>query len=95
MNTILKSLKLIKKITKITKNSWWSFHLEKEMFLESEIDLEKSYKAKDFFNLLRARTFTGKPSCWFSSKKNKYEVRIKIDKVKNWYKAIFFVLFVQ
>ena len=39
------------------------------MFLESEIDLKKSYKAKDLFNLLRARTFTGKPSCWFSFKK--------------------------
>ncbi len=52
------------------------------MFLESEIDLEKTYKAKDLLNLLRARTFVGKPSCWFYFKKNKYEVRIKIDKVK-------------
>ena len=74
---------LVNKITKTIKNSGGSFHLEKEMFLESEIDLEKSYKAKDLFNLLRARTFTGKPSCWFSFKKNKYEVRIKVDKVKN------------
>ena len=52
------------------------------MFLESEIDLEKSYKAKDLFNLLRARTFMGKPSCWFFFKKSKYEIRIKIDKVR-------------
>ena len=52
------------------------------MFLEIEIDLEKSYKAKDLFNLLRARTFTSKPSWWFFLKKDKNEVRIKIDKVK-------------
>ena len=74
---------LYKKITKIIKNSGGSFHLGKEMFLESEIDLKIYYKAKDLFNLLRARTFTAKPSCWFSFKKNKYEVRIKVDKVKN------------
>ena len=52
------------------------------MFLESEIDLDKSYKAKDLFNLLRARTFIGKPGCWFFFKKSKYEIRIKIDKVR-------------
>ena len=73
---------LNKKIIKTIQNSGGSFHLGKEMFLESEIDLEKSYKAKDLFNLLRARTFTGKPSCWFLSKKSKYEIRIKIDKVR-------------
>ena len=53
------------------------------MFLESEIDLEKSYKAKDLFNLLRARTFTGKTKLLVFLKKDKYEIRIKIDKVKN------------
>ena len=73
---------LYKKITKIIKNSGGSFHLGKEMFLESEIDLAKSYIAKDLFNLLRARTFKGKPSCWFFFKKSKYEIRIKIDKVR-------------
>ena len=51
------------------------------MFLESEINLKKSYKAKDLFNLLRARTFIGKPSCWFLFKKSKYEIRIKINKI--------------
>ena len=63
------SQKGIDRITKTSKNSGGSFHLEKEMFLESEIDLEKSYKAKDLFNLLRAHTFTGKPSCRFFLKK--------------------------
>ena len=33
-------------ITKTIKKSGGSFHLGKEMFLESEIDLKKSYKAK-------------------------------------------------
>ena len=51
------------------------------MFLESEIDLGKKYKAKDLLNLLRARTFSGKPSCWFRDEDNKYEVRIKIKKI--------------
>ena len=73
---------LSKRIINTINNSGGSFHLGKEMFLESEIDLEKTYKAKDLLNLLRARTFVGKPSCWFYFKKNKYEVRIKIDKVK-------------
>ena len=59
----------IKKITKTIKNSGGSFHLEKEMFLESEIDLEKSYKAKDLFNLLRARTFKGNLAVGFFLKK--------------------------
>ena len=72
---------LNEKIIKTIKNSGGSFHLGKEMFLESEINLEKSYKAKDLFNLLRARTFIGKPSCWFLFKKSKYEIRIKINKI--------------
>ena len=64
------------------KNSGGSFNFGKDMFLESEIDLEQSYKAKDLFNLIRARTFEGKPSCWFKYKKNKYEIRIKINKLR-------------
>ena len=35
------------------------------MFLESEIDLAKSYIAKDLFNLLRARTFKGNQAVGF------------------------------
>ena len=60
---------LYNKITKTIKNSGGSFHLGKEMFLESEIDLEKSYKAKDLFNLLRARTFKGNQAVGFFLKK--------------------------
>ncbi len=73
---------LDKKIKKSIKNSGGSFHFEKDMFLESKISLEKSYKAKDLLNLLRARTFIGKPSCWFSYRNNKYGIRIKINKLK-------------
>jgi len=35
-------------MTKTIKNSGGSFHLEKEMFLESEIDLENLIKQKIF-----------------------------------------------
>ena len=52
------------------------------MFLESEIDLKKSYKAKDLFNLLRARTFAGKPSCWFSNKKTNMKSELRLIKLK-------------
>ena len=38
------------------------------MFLESAFDTEKSYKTKDHFNLIRARTFKGKTS--FLKKEN-------------------------
>ena len=72
---------LEKKVNQPLENSGGSLNYGKDMFLESEIDLEKSYKAKDLFNLIRARTFEGKPSCWFKYKKNKYEIRIKIEKV--------------
>ena len=79
-STFLKNFpKILIKKNKTIKKSGWSFHLEKEMFLESEYYTEKSYKTKDLFNLLRVRTFTGKTSFF---KKRKYEIRMKIYKVK-------------
>jgi methionyl-tRNA formyltransferase len=58
-----------------------SFHYAKEMEIKSEILLENTYKAKDLINLLRARTFSGKPSCWFRAEDGEiYEVRVKIKK---------------
>ena len=61
-----------------------SFHYAKELDNVSELELDKDYKAKDLLNLLRARTFTGKPSCFFIDNGVKYDVRISITKQNNY-----------
>lgn len=60
-----------------------SFHFGKEMEAKSEISLNESYKARELINLLRARTFTGRPACWFAAEDGEvYEIRVKINKVQ-------------
>ena len=59
-----------------------SFHRSGELEPGSRIELDKSYKARDLLNVLRARTFPPYPAAWFLDKDEKYEVRIKINKVK-------------
>lgn len=58
-----------------------SFRLAREMNEKSEIDLEKYYLAEDLLNLLRARTFTSKPGCYFYDGKQKFEISLKIKKI--------------
>ena len=58
-----------------------SFHFARELDPASRIYLDKTYKARDILNLIRARTFPGYPACYFFDKKKKYEVRIEIIKV--------------
>ncbi|MGD8619348.1 MAG: formyltransferase family protein [Gammaproteobacteria bacterium] len=53
-------------------------HYFRELDPASRIHLDKTYNAADLLNLLRARTFTGKPSCYFYDNGRKYEVRISI-----------------
>lgn len=53
-------------------------HRAKELDPFCRIDLNKSYKARDLINLLRARTFSGHPSCWFESNRDRYSIRIDI-----------------
>ena len=55
-----------------------SFHMTKELETASRIDLDKSYRARDLLNLLRARTFPGYPACTFMDDDVEYEVRIEI-----------------
>ncbi len=55
-----------------------SLHLSHEIDQASQIDLERQYLARDFLNLLRARTFPGYPACWFRDGDEEYEVRIEI-----------------
>jgi methionyl-tRNA formyltransferase len=58
-----------------------TFHMASEIELASEIKLDRQYWAKDLLNLLRARSFAGKPACWFADGESKYEVTIKIIKI--------------
>ena len=55
-----------------------SFHYAKELEAACRIDLDKPYRARDFLNLLRARTFPGHPACSFCDDEVEYEVRVEI-----------------
>jgi len=57
-----------------------SFHHGYEMETKSLLNLSNDYNLKNLLNLLRARTFSGKPACHFKDKlTNKmYEVRVEI-----------------
>ena len=55
-----------------------SFHLASELTPKSQIDLDKSYLARDLINLLRARTFKGHPACCFTDEGDEYEIRVEI-----------------
>lgn len=57
-----------------------SFHKAVELETASRIDLEGVYRGRDFLNLLRARTFSGHPACWFEDDGERFEVRININR---------------
>lgn len=59
-----------------------SFHKASELDTASHIDLEKSYRARDLINLLRARTFPPHPAAWFEDRGEIFEVRVNIEKKK-------------
>ena len=59
-----------------------TFHLGKEIYQNSFIDLEKQYRARDLLNIIRARTFAPFPAAYFTEAGDKYEVRIEIKKVE-------------
>lgn len=66
-------------ISKTQDLSKGSFRLSSEIDKASEIKIDAIYTARELFNLIRARTFTGHPSCWFEENNGeKYEVRIQI-----------------
>lgn len=58
-----------------------SIHFAKELDPASQIFLEKTYTAKELLNLLRARTFFGKPGCFFYDQNEKFEISINIKKI--------------
>ena len=58
-----------------------SFHKNCELEEASRIELDRSYKARELLNLIRARTFRPHPGAWFLDDGEKYEVRVDIRKV--------------
>ncbi len=60
-----------------------SFHKARELTDASMIDLEKTYRARDLLNILRARTFRPYPGAWFIENGVRYEIRIEITRVRD------------
>jgi methionyl-tRNA formyltransferase len=58
-----------------------TFHNSSEIEMASEIKLEKTYKAENLLNLLRAKTFNGYAGCWFTDGGDKYEISVKITRI--------------
>ena len=74
----------LENIKRRTQNlSKGSFHLAKELDEKSKIKLDSNYKARELLNLLRARTFTGQPACYFTDNGKTYEVTINIKRKSN------------
>jgi methionyl-tRNA formyltransferase len=59
-----------------------SFHFANEINKVSQINLDDTCKVRDLLNLLRARTFSGHPACWFKDGIDEYEVTVKIERKK-------------
>lgn len=59
-----------------SKNS--TFHWAKEIETHSCIELQKTYKAIDLINIIRARSFQGNPSSYFNLNGKKYYINIEI-----------------
>lgn len=58
-------------------------HYSRELDEASRLDLDRKYSCRELLNLLRARTFEGKPSCYFYADEKRHEVRISIREVND------------
>lgn len=58
-----------------------SLHYSSELENASQINLEDRFSARELLNLLRARTFPGRPACRFIEHGDVYEVTINIKKI--------------
>jgi methionyl-tRNA formyltransferase len=72
---LLRSGNLLPKPQDLAKGS---VHYASELDAASKIDLDGTLSARALLNRLRARTFEGKPACWFEDEGVEYEVRIDI-----------------
>jgi len=59
-------------------NSLATYHTKKETNELDEIILEKVYKAKDLFNLIKAKTFKDKSYAYYIKDGKKYNVKIEV-----------------
>jgi len=59
-----------------------TFHFAKDIESHSLVDLNKTYRAEDLLNIIRARTFWHGNSAYFFKDGKKYLVRIDITKAK-------------
>jgi methionyl-tRNA formyltransferase len=59
-----------------------SFHRASELEPASEIELDRSYTARQLLNLIRARTFPPHPAARFTEGGQTYEVRVQIKKLR-------------
>ena len=64
-------------------NSSGSFHLSVDINKHSEIKLDKTYKAIDLINLIRARTFENIGSSYFYLDDKKYNVKLYVEDDKS------------
>lgn len=53
-------------------------HRVKDLITVDQIDLDRSYKARDLINLLRARTFPPYPGAWFHDRGRKVRATINL-----------------
>ncbi len=60
-----------------------TFHRRSELDPASQIDLDKTYTARQLLNLLRARTFPPYPGCWFEADGHRYQIRVSIEKISS------------
>lgn len=62
----------------VEQDSDFPVHSAREIEAASRINLDETYVARDMLNLLRARTMSGQPACWFNEDGQRFEVRISI-----------------
>ncbi len=58
-----------------------SFHQGREIDSASQIELDRTYSAREILTLLRARTYPPHPAAWFEENGVRYEARIQITRV--------------
>ena len=62
----------------IKANHKGTFHLAKDIECSSNINLDKTYKAEELINILRARTFTNGDGAYFYKDNKKYNMKLNI-----------------
>ena len=58
-----------------------TFHLAKDIESSSNINLDKTYKAEELINILRARTFTNGDGAYFYKDNKNYNIKLNIREI--------------